>query len=683
MLIEQIHVKNFRSARDVLLDCSSLTALVGPNGSGKSTLLRALEAFYATATSLDPDDFYASDTSAKIEISITYGSLGVDAAARFSSYAENGKLTITRVFSVVDRKVISSLHGSRLQNPDFTQFRVTLSTEGKQPAREIYAQIRARPEYSSLPPARSAEECVRNLEAWEVSHPTSCLRMRDDGQFFGFKEVGLGYLGEFTRLVFVPAVRDAYQDGSDGRGSVISQILDLVVRSRLEAGDDFRRLIQETSDRYRDVMALPATREQLSEIEHNLSQTLAGYVPSASIRLDWMTEGGVEITLPKANVRLVEDSYVGPINRCGHGLQRAFILSMLQQLAAVRHLVDVPPDADPSANGVQEEPANSHERCAPARALPALVLAIEEPELYQHPNRQRFLARVLLNLTAGALPGVASTCQVLYATHSPLFVGIDRFDLTRVVRKLEGEAGRPRRSVVSRTTLDAVAADLWEACNRQDAASNTVAQFTGEGLRARLQPIMTPWMAEGFFADAVVLVEGESDLAALRGAASVLELDLDGLGIAVIPAMGKSNIDRPALIFRALGIPVYIVWDGDRGDQGGVRANQILQRIVGISNPVDYPTQAVCPTYSSLDHDLETVIKAEIGERFGSLLDECRNDFGYGSRADAAKNPRVMSEFLQRAKAEGFHSPTLEGIIQHACEMASRAYRLSHGPTAA
>ena len=53
--------------------------------------------------------------------------------------------------------------------------------------------------------------------------------------------------------------------------------------------------------------------------------------------------------------------------------------------------------------------------------------AIEEPELYQHPSRQRHLASVLLNLAKGAIPGVAENTQVIYATHSPLFVGLDRF----------------------------------------------------------------------------------------------------------------------------------------------------------------------------------------------------------------------------------------------------------------
>ena len=61
---------------------------------------------------------------------------------------------------------------------------------------------------------------------------------------------------------------------------------------------------------------------------------------------------------------------------------------------------------------------------------------------------------------------------------------------------------------------------------------------------------MTPWMNEGFFADVAVLVEGEDDRAAILGTAMSLDFDLDRNGIAVIPCMGKNNLDRPMLIFK-------------------------------------------------------------------------------------------------------------------------------------
>ncbi|MCY3992086.1 MAG: ATP-dependent endonuclease [Caldilineaceae bacterium] len=105
--------------------------------------------------------------------------------------------------------------------------------------------------------------------------------------------------------------------------------------------------------------------------------------------------------------------------------------------------------------------------------------------------------------------------------------------------------------------------------------------FTADTLEPRLRSMMTPWMGEGFFADVVVLVEGEDDRAAILSFAKSKKCDFDGMGIAVIPCFGKSSIDRPLVIFRQLGISVYVVWDGDRGGNNSeLEVNKRLLRLL-------------------------------------------------------------------------------------------------------
>ena len=52
--------------------------------------------------------------------------------------------------------------------------------------------------------------------------------------------------------------------------------------------------------------------------------------------LKWTELRQLEVPLPKADVRLVEDGYPSCVTRTGHGLQRAFILTMLQHLLSLR-----------------------------------------------------------------------------------------------------------------------------------------------------------------------------------------------------------------------------------------------------------------------------------------------------------------------------------------------------------
>jgi putative ATP-dependent endonuclease of the OLD family len=133
------------------------------------------------------------------------------------------------------------------------------------------------------------------------------------------------------------------------------------------------------------------------------------------------------------------------------------------------------------------------------------ILAVEEPELYQHPMQARKFARTLL-----ALAGDESTSllQVIYSTHSAHFVGVDRFDSVRLVRKVSQPQPLPSATVVRETRLDEVARKVNEAFGREE--------YSLDRFRATLTSVMTATVNEMFFADTVVLVEGLEDQAIIE-----------------------------------------------------------------------------------------------------------------------------------------------------------------------
>src|SRR5581483_8199708 len=321
----------------------------------------------------------------------------------------------------------------------------------------------------------------------------------------------------------------------------------------------------------------------------------------------------------KADIRIIEDGYSSVITRTGHGLQRAFIMTMLQHLAKAQ--VSEPLNTDPSGSPVTDV------------KLPNLVLAIEEPELYQHPNRQRHLAKILFQLANGKTPGVAEKTQVIYGTHSPFFVGLDRINNIRLLRKSVNQNDKPKVTHIVRTTLTEIAETIWKA----DGARGE--KYTDITLIPRLQTIMTPWMNEGFFADLVVLVEGEDDRAVILGAAQKLGHDFESKGFSVIPCGGKSSMDRPAAIFRHLGIPIYLVWDGDEGGgSSNPEENHRLLRLLGCP-VVDWPFE-INDRFSCFKSNLETTLQEEIGQvLFDSLLSQEQIKFGISKKKHAIKNP--------------------------------------------
>jgi predicted ATP-dependent endonuclease of OLD family len=351
----------------------------------------------------------------------------------------------------------------------------------------------------------------------------------------------------------------------------------------------------------------------------------------------------------------------------GHGLQRAFIFTLLQHLA----VASAPKEsAEVSESELAESPTGSDE--TPKLSL---IIGIEEPELYQHPSRQRHFARILLDLAHGRIQGVAARTQIIYASHSALLVDIDRFNqIRRITRKFTAD-GLPKVSSVAETDWDKLADIIWKA------DGSPFPKYTGETLKPRVAPVMTPWMNEGFFADSVVLVEGEDDRAAILGTAQLNKIDLESLGCTVIPCLGKPNMDRPAVIFGELGIPSFLIWDGDHreykdneksSEDECKKTNRRLLNICG-KTAEDWPS-AVSQRHACFQVDLESTIRDEIGpELFEKLVEQCRANMRILKKKHALKNPMVIESVLKSAAEKGKRSGTIEAILAAIVELARAA----------
>jgi putative ATP-dependent endonuclease of the OLD family len=170
-------------------------------------------------------------------------------------------------------------------------------------------------------------------------------------------------------------------------------------------------------------------------------------------------------------------------------------------------------------------------------------------------------------------------------------------------------------------------------------------------------------MSEGFFADVVVLVEGDDDRAAIMGMSEVMDVNLESTGISVLPCSGKGSLDRPAVIFSRLGIPVYLLWDSDKGDKECNPAdNHRLLRVVG-QEVCDYPS-LIEDTFACFETNLETTLRNELGPAdFDRHLKKCQAEMGIKKRKHAMKNPVVIANIIRSAQSEGVVSETLVDII--------------------
>ncbi len=180
-----------------------------------------------------------------------------------------------------------------------------------------------------------------------------------------------------------------------------------------------------------------------------------------------------------------------------------------------------------------------------------LVILIEEPELYLSPPAQRHLHRLLRRLST------RGRNQVLYSTHSPVFLAVDRLDELVLVRHNE----RTGTTLIQPENLT------------QRQAFRMLSEFDGE-------------RAEIFLSRAVLLVEGRTEQIALPFIFRALGYDADQEAITVVDCAGKGNISLFAEICNACAIPYVVLHDRDapRGQQPKEAeqvANEAILRVAG------------------------------------------------------------------------------------------------------
>ena len=178
-----------------------------------------------------------------------------------------------------------------------------------------------------------------------------------------------------------------------------------------------------------------------------------------------------------------------------------------------------------------------------ASNLRRFVLLIEEPELYLSPHAQRHLYRVLRLLARRGN-------QILYSTHAPVFLSVDRIEELALVRH-----------------TDDTGTSLFQPEPLPEA----------ESFRALLE--FDTERAELFLARGALLVEGRTEKLTFPFVFDALGIEADKEGIVVLETGGKGNIALFATICNACEIPYVVVHDRDapRGRQP-VESERIVNR---------------------------------------------------------------------------------------------------------
>ena len=631
MRISSVRIQNFRSFEDATIPFNNYACLIGPNGAGKSTVLTALNVFFRESENLqtdlrqlDQEDFHCKNTSDPIQITVTFADLSDEAKDDFSDYVRLGQLVVKAVatFDEATGKAQVTQFGQRLGMRAFKSF-FEAANGGKKVTelKEIYNGLRKT--YADLPAPGPKDAMKTAVRAFETARPDECELIPSEDQFYGFSK-GADRLAKHIQWVYVPAVKDATSEQVEVRNSALGKLLSRTVRAKTNFDKTIKTLRSEMQQQYQKL--LDGNQHALDAISSALQMRISEWAhPEARLRLQWKQDPdkSVRVEEPWAHILAGEGEFEGELARFGHGLQRSYLLALLQELAGTDDV-----------------------------GGPTLILACEEPELYQHPPQARHLAAILNSLSQG-------NAQVILSTHDPLFVSGQGFEDVRMIRKDSGH----RCSAVSHMSFDEIAQAVAAATGEQPAKP--------EGALAKIHQALQPSLNEMFFTRRLILVEGLEDVAYLLSYLNLLDKadDFRRLGGHIVAANGKSELLQPLVIARHMGVPTYVIFDADadKADRNGSQAkhkkdNCALLTLLGKAGENPLPTA----TYSGLGFtmwhsEIGAIVQADIGKDEWAAY-QAKADQRYGHAGGLRKNSLHIGASLAFAWEDGKRPASLAQV---------------------
>ncbi len=553
MKLTQLSITNYRALRDVTIPMSRFGCLIGENNSGKSTFLQALSLFFS-GSKLASSYFF--DETKSIRIAVTFEGITESDLARLAEehrtkvagILKNGTLTVVRAYGTDGKS--SLLYNTLIPNDArFSSDSITDLMKRQRAGQAFVNKV-----VEAFPELEGVVDTTMNQDAMKQKIHQFADSLPDDQKTASDQALPTGIDKSIEPMlpdpIYIPAVKDLSDDIKTTESTPFGKILSILLQAVEPKLPDAKKLFEELNAKFNRVQQADGTEcdDRLEEVKL-IESTVEKYVQES------FADVALRITIPPPELKTIfssariyaNDGVDGLIDTKGDGLRRAIVFSILRSYVELKTqlAVDVPTDAEAKAAEELDEP-----QVEPSPA--SYLLLFEEPELFLHPKAQHILF--------DALRVFAKDHHVLVTTHSPMFFGAGATETFVKLRKVSDEAIAPRPF----TQVQPV--DLSEMTAKD--------QF---------QIICFENNNAAFFADTVVLVEGDSDYLLMPHIARTLDpaWDVAQVPVLFVRITGKGNIRRYRDFFNQFGVRVPVISDLDLIVNGfeNISPNDELKRV--------------------------------------------------------------------------------------------------------
>lgn len=527
MLLNSIKIENYRGLRDIYLPLSRFVCIVGENNSGKSSTLLSLSLFI-TGSKINKTDYYNSTKPIRIEAEIKLDENDLlkvkgEEKDKIFGIAVDSKLTLVRRYET-DGSV--SLCYKKLMPVDerFDDSKIAEILRSKKGSEIKTAITNHLPQYeNSFMGVKTQKDVREALDLIVKDMPTSQLEEKDIK--LPFPESTIKKL--MPEPYYIQAVKDINDDVKTKESATFGKIISLF-HEEIEGSEPVKEII-ESFGKIRTLFNKPNIEEgfqdgrlnEVKEIEKLVNNYLKENFPNSKLEF-YVPPIELKGLLSTAQI-YVDDGTRGLIDSKGDGLKRAVTFSLLRSYVEMnsRHNLLYSLDREEL---VPKKEENSHH---------SYLFLFEEPELYLHPAAQKILF--------DSLSTISESNQVVVTTHSPIFFSSTSTNTFIKMKK------------------------VYESDTKPYSVPTCIDLHTNSSYKDLFQLICYENNCAAFFANKVVLVEGDSDVYFFNHVAKTLDKDWDfnRKNIPLIKINGKGSVKRYREFFNYFEIDVHAILDLD------------------------------------------------------------------------------------------------------------------------
>jgi putative ATP-dependent endonuclease of OLD family len=522
MKIAKLLIENYKGLRNIEVPLSPFVCLIGENSAGKSSVLQALSLWFS-GTALAKIHYFDDSRDVRIELSLEdiedadLERLAEEHRTKIFDILKDRTLTLVRLYGS-DGKSSLKYRKRCPRDPRFSDETLSELMKGKKAGRPFVDAVVAQfPELNGVAtPTMNQTEMRSTIQRLADELPEDQKILVDADLPTGIDKSVSAMLPE---PIYIPAVKDLRDDVKTTESTPFGKVIGMLLKA-IEPELAAEKTLFDQLNAKLNRVAMPdgSTKDERLAPIKTIEDTVQRFVQESfkAVKL--------RITIPPPELKTVlssaqiyaDDGVDGLIDTKGDGLRRAIVF------AVIRSYVEL------NKTGLIAEAS------AQTTTSSRYLLLFEEPELYLYPKAQELLFE--------ALRVFSQRHRVVVTTHSPLFFGPEATTTFIKMRKKLDTASAPKPFGTARhiDLSDTTAKDQFQIICYEN---NNIA----------------------FFAETVVLVEGDSDYIVLPHLARIIDSEWDcrQLPIGFVRMGGKANVRRYREFFSRFEARVLVVTDLD------------------------------------------------------------------------------------------------------------------------